>query len=213
MRQMQGAVGRDSKNKSFSFVKSYEAPDSTMSKTHRPREWDASEEDNAVTRRSLNKTERSRSLTSLEVMDPELKDRMLRNVEWKNEVVEAKSKHHTPWFSPRSLLTKEKPVKGVLRKKTTQEEKLHFQRLTERKQARFAKMVEGSSIILIDQFLCKPHQRWFYLSEDGTELCWEKEWETKLHKKTGFKFPLKKKKKISCDGCQNYLWTFPKMDG
>jgi len=116
------------------------------------------------------------------------------NVEWK-QTLEENFNHHTPWFSARSLETKEKPVKGLLKKVMSPREKSRFLRLQDQKQLRLQKLTEGTSIFLIDQFLCKPHQRWFHLSDDGAELCWEKEWESKLHKKTGFKFPSKKKKR------------------
>jgi len=56
-------------------------------------------------------------------------------------------------------------------------------------------MVKVAPLYLIDQFLCKPHQRVFYVSEDGSELCWEKDWESKLQQTTGISFQSKKKRR------------------
>jgi len=134
-------------------------------------------------------------LTSIEGLSPEIKERLRRTVEWKRGITEEEFTHHTPWFSPRSLGAKEKSVKSVLRCQGSEKEKLYFKRLNEKKVARFEKMRQGASMTFIDQYLCKPHRRYFYISSDGAELCWEKHWERKLHSRIGFKFPLKKKKR------------------
>jgi len=54
-------------------------------------------------------------------------------------------------------------------------------------------MMKGTSLFLIDQFQCKPHLRLFSVSDDGSELWWEKDWESTLERTTG----LNRKKKRS----------------
>jgi len=101
----------------------------------------------------------------------------------------------SPPVSPKGK--KEKEAKSVLRARTSSREQRDFSRQHERKLERVVQMTKGGSLILIDQNLCKPHRRWFRLSEDGTELCWEKEWEMKLKKKAALKLLARKATKRS----------------
>jgi len=194
--------GKDKKQDSktattFTFVKSYESPDSTAESknSYRQKQWAMTEEDDDIT--SKPRLERRHSASSVETMTPaEKARRIVKNIEWK-QTLEEKFNHHTPWFSTRSVtVRRDKPTKGLLKKTTNapKEVKL-FQRLQEKKQDRLAKMIEGAPLFLIDQFLCKPHLRFFSVSEDGGELCWEKDWETKLQQKTGIRFESRKKRR------------------